>query len=77
MGLRNPVCSSYPQRDTNRSFHAILSATMRRTGIPSVLNTSFNIHKERMVCSPSDTVQTFLAGDLDALALEDLPATRT
>jgi len=50
---------------------------MRRTGIPSVLNTSFNIHKERMVCSPSDTVQTFLAGDLDALALEDLPATRT
>jgi carbamoyltransferase len=50
---------------------------MRRTGIPSVLNTSFNIHEKPIVCSPSDAVQTFLAGDLDAPALEDLRVTRT
>ena len=64
-------------RETNPSFHAILTAYMRRTGIPSVLNTSFNIHEEPIVCSPSDAVQTFLAGDLDALALEDLLVTRS
>jgi len=62
---------------TNPSFHAILSAYHRRTGVPSVLNTSFNIHEEPIVCSPADAVQTFLAGDLDALALEDLLVTRS
>jgi carbamoyltransferase len=62
---------------TNPSFHAILSAYHRRTGVPSVLNTSFNIHEEPIVCSPADAVQTFLSGDLDALALEDLLVTRS
>ena len=49
---------------TNPSFYAILSAFHRRTGIPSLLNTSFNIHKEPIVCTPVDAVATFLAGDL-------------
>jgi carbamoyltransferase len=57
---------------TNPSFYAILSAYHRRTVIPSVLNTSFNIHKEPIVCTPVDAVATFLAGDLDYLALEDI-----
>jgi len=61
---------------TNPSFHAILSAYLRRTGIPSVLNTSFNIHEEPIVCTPVDAVATFLAGDLDYLALEDLLVSR-
>ena len=64
-------------RETNPSFHAILDAYHRRTGIPSVLNTSFNIHEEPIVCSPSDAVATFLAGDLDYLALEDLLVSRS
>ena len=63
-------------RDTNPSFHAILSAYHRRTKIPSVLNTSFNIHEEPIVCSPADSVATFLAGDLDCLVLEDLLVAR-
>ena len=63
-------------RDTNPSFHAILSAYHRRTNIPSVLNTSFNIHEEPIVCSPADSVATFLAGDLDYLVLEDLLVAR-
>ena len=62
--------------ETNPSFHAILSAYHRRTGIPSVLNTSFNIHEEPIVCSPADAVATFLAGDLDFLALDDLLVSR-
>jgi carbamoyltransferase len=63
--------------DTNPSFHAILTAYHRRTGIPSVLNTSFNIHEEPIVCSPADAVATFLSGDLDCLALGDLLVSRT
>jgi carbamoyltransferase len=62
--------------ETNPSFHAILTAYHRRTQIPSVLNTSFNIHEEPIVCTPSDAVATFLAGDLDYLVLEDLLVTR-
>jgi len=61
---------------TNPSFHAILTAYFRRTGIPSVLNTSFNIHEEPIVCTPADAVATFLAGDLDYLALEDVLVSR-
>ena len=62
---------------TNPSFHAILSAYFRRTGIPSVLNTSFNIHEEPIVCTPADAVATFLAGDLDYLALEHVLVSRS
>ena len=64
-------------RETNPSFHAILSAYHRKTGIPSVLNTSFNIHEEPIVCSPSDAVVTFLAGELDYLVMEDLLVSRS
>ena len=63
--------------DTNPAFHAILAAYHRRTGIPSVLNTSFNIHEEPIVCSPADAVATFLSGDLDYLALGDLLVSRS
>lgn len=59
-------------RETNPSFHAILSSYFQRTGIPSVLNTSFNIHEEPIVCSPADAVATFLASELDYLVLEDI-----
>jgi carbamoyltransferase len=63
-------------RETNPSFHAILDRYHRKTGIPSVLNTSFNIHEEPIVCTPADAVATFLAGDLDYLALDDLLVAR-
>jgi carbamoyltransferase len=63
--------------ETNPSFHAILSAYHRRTGIPSLLNTSFNIHEEPIVCTPADAVATFLAGELDYLALDDVLVSRS
>jgi carbamoyltransferase len=62
--------------ETNPGFHAILQAYARRTGIPSVINTSFNLHEEPIVCTPADAVATFLRAELDALALGDLLATR-
>ena len=54
---------------TNPSFHRILRAYHERTGIPTLINTSFNMHEEPIVCSPSDAIRAFLLGNLDYLAI--------
>ena len=53
----------------NPGYHRILREFQRRTGLASVVNTSFNIHEEPIVCSPQDAVRAFLKGHLDMLAL--------
>ena len=50
-------------------FHRLLRAFGSRTGIPVLLNTSFNDADEPIVCSPDHAIATFLRTDLDALAL--------
>lgn len=50
-------------------FHRILRRVHEQTGVPSVVNTSFNMHGEPIVCTPDDAVRSFLDGRLDALAL--------
>jgi len=55
--------------DTNPSFHSVLSEYKKRTGIPSVINTSFNMHEEPIICSPADAIRSFQDGRLDYLAL--------
>jgi carbamoyltransferase len=59
-------------RETAPDFHGILSAYHRLTGIPSLVNTSFNLHGEPVVASPADAVRSFLEGRLDVLAMDDL-----
>ncbi|MBY0514484.1 MAG: hypothetical protein K2P78_11300 [Gemmataceae bacterium] len=53
---------------SNPSFHRILSAYEARTGIPVLINTSFNMHEEPIVGSPQDAVRAFLLGNVDYLA---------
>jgi carbamoyltransferase len=55
--------------ETAPDFHAILSAYHRRTGVPSLINTSFNLHGEPIVCTPADAVRSFQQGNLDYLAI--------
>ncbi len=50
-------------------FHRILRLVHERTGVPSIINTSFNMHGEPIVCTPNDALRSFAAGRLDALAL--------
>jgi carbamoyltransferase len=50
-------------------LHRILTAYRQLTGIPSLINTSFNMHEEPIVCSPHDAIQAFTLGHLDALAI--------
>jgi len=51
-------------------FHGLLQAFERLTGSPVVINTSFNVRGEPIVCSPEDAFRCFMATDMDALVLE-------
>jgi carbamoyltransferase len=57
--------------ETNPSFHRVLTEYYQLTGVPSVINTSFNVHEEPIVCSPDHAVRVFLQGQLDYLAIGD------
>ena len=56
---------------SNPSFYKVLTEYLRLTGIPSVINTSFNMHEEPIVCTPDDAIRAFLQGSLDYLAIGD------
>jgi carbamoyltransferase len=53
----------------NPSYYKILKEYHRLTGIPTLVNTSFNMHEEPIVCTPQDAVRSFLQGHLDYLAI--------
>jgi carbamoyltransferase len=53
-------------------FHRLVSAFDRLTGCPVVLNTSFNLRGEPIVCTPEDALRTFLASEMNAVALGGL-----
>ncbi len=56
-------------REANPRLHAILTHFFDHTGCPMLLNTSFNIRGEPIVCSPLDAVEAFLNTHLDLLAI--------
>lgn len=58
-------------RETNPRFHALLSAFKRRTGYGVLVNTSFNVRGEPIVCTPEDAYLCFLRTEMDVLVLED------
>lgn len=59
------------REETNPSFHRILTEYYRLSGIPSIINTSFNMHEEPIVNTPGDAIRAFLQGNLDYLAIGD------
>ena len=56
-------------RDTNPRYHALLAAFKARTGCPVLVNTSFNIRGEPIVCSPADAFRCFMGTDIECLAI--------
>ncbi len=52
-------------------FHKILTAFKARTGSPVVINTSFNVRGEPIVCTPRDAYRCFMNTNMDALVLEN------
>jgi carbamoyltransferase len=57
------------REDTNPRYHALLSAFERETGCPVLVNTSFNVRGEPIVCVPEDAFRCFMGTDLDVLAV--------
>ena len=55
--------------DTNPQFHAVISKFKQKTGCPIVVNTSFNIRGEPIVCTPTDAYKCFMGTELDVLAI--------
>ena len=58
--------------ETNPRFHALLSAFKAKTGCPVLVNTSFNVRGEPIVCTPEDAFRCFMGTELDALAIGNL-----
>ena len=55
--------------DTNSSYYAVISKFKEKTGCPLVVNTSFNVRGEPIVCSPKDAFKCFMGTELDLLAI--------
>jgi carbamoyltransferase len=58
------------RRETNPRYHRVISEFQKLTGVPIVLNTSFN-DSEPIVCTPEDAIATFLKTEIDVLAIGD------
>jgi len=56
-------------RATNPRYHALLTRFKERTGCPVIVNTSFNVRGEPIVCTPEDAFRCFMGTDIEALAV--------
>lgn len=57
--------------DTNPRYHALISKFKEQTGCPLVVNTSFNVRGEPIVCTATDAFKCFMGTELDVLAVGD------
>ncbi len=55
--------------DTSPRYHALLSRFKERTGCPVVVNTSFNVRGEPIVCTPEDAFRCFMGNDIEVLVV--------
>jgi len=60
------------RREDNARYYALIDAFGRRTGVPMLLNTSFNVRGEPIVGTPEDAVRCFTGTQMDLLVLGDL-----
>jgi carbamoyltransferase len=59
-------------QETNPRFHALLAGFKAKTGCPILVNTSFNVRGEPIVCTPEDAFRCLMGTELDALAIGNL-----
>ncbi len=58
-------------RNTNPRYHRLLESFEQRTGCPMLVNTSFNVRGEPIVCTPEDAYRCFMRTEMDYLVLEN------
>jgi carbamoyltransferase len=59
------------RRETNPMYWEIIEAFRRLTGCPAIVNTSFNVRGEPIVCTPEDNYRCFMRTEMDYLVLEN------
>ncbi|HQR68242.1 MAG TPA: carbamoyltransferase [Thermoanaerobaculia bacterium] len=59
------------RREANPLYYDVLAAFFRKTGCPVLVNTSFNVRGEPIVCTPEDAYRCFMRTAMDALVLEN------
>jgi carbamoyltransferase len=57
--------------ETNPKYHALIARFKSLTGCPVIVNTSFNVRGEPIVCSPEDAFRCFMGSDIDVLVVEN------
>ncbi len=55
--------------DTNPRYHALLTEFKRITGCPVLINTSFNVRGEPIICTPTDAFRCFMGSEIESLAV--------
>jgi carbamoyltransferase len=58
-------------KETHPRYHALISKFQELTGCPVIVNTSFNVRGEPMVCTPEDSFHCFMGTEIDVLAVEN------
>ncbi|KGG14946.1 MULTISPECIES: carbamoyltransferase [unclassified Prochlorococcus] len=56
---------------TNPRYHKLITAFKERTGCPAIINTSFNVRGEPIVCTPQDAFRCFMRTEMDILILQN------
>jgi len=63
--------------DTNPRFHRLITSFEERTGCPVLVNTSFNVRGEPIVCTPEDAYRCFMRTEMDYLVMENVLLSKT
>jgi carbamoyltransferase len=58
-------------QDDKPDYHAVISEFERLTGCPVIVNTSFNVRGEPIICTPEDAYRCFMRTEMDVLVIED------
>ena len=59
------------KKEKNKTIHSLLIKWYKETGGLSLINTSFNVHEEPIVCSPEDAIKSFKKEMVDVLIIND------
>ena len=58
-------------KTTNPRYYELINAFKRKTGCPTIVNTSFNVRGEPIVCTPQDAYRCFMRTEMDILVLQN------
>lgn len=58
-------------KKTNPRYHLLLSQFEEKTGVPVLINTSFNVRGEPIVCTPEDSYRCFMRSEMDILVIDN------